>query len=411
MTNYSKFVKKILALSFSTALVAGAALPTLSSATGFTDIKEGKWYTEAVNALATDTILEGYKDGSFKPLNNMTKAETVKVIALAKGLDVENVKSPDFSDVKEDAWYYKYIAAAKEAGIVLGDGNGKFEPGKKINRAEMASLLVKAFNLEGEPEKNSFTDVKTSDWYYDEIQALIANEVTIGTTTTTFSPKALLNRAQGAEFVYRSINLPVEEDTSKEEVDTEAPVAGELSIELDGDSDALITADFAGAVETTIELPLDSTLTALSLEITDENLVKEDVTVQLTAVPEDYPTDAPAVPNTWGTLQYNETSEKWDLLVPETNNPYTFSLAGDYTLEATFSDEAGNETKLVITTKVVSGNQDATQSVEEDTTNATVEETPTTTTVDLTQDENTTVITNEEPQDSSPEADVIGTTL
>lgn len=206
MTYQSKFSKKFLALTLSAAIVGGAVVPAITSAAGFKDVENGKWYTEAINALSSKSIINGIDGNLFKPADKMTKAEAVKMIAVAKGLKIEDVKAPGFSDVKEGQWFYKYVAAAKEAGIVKGDGTGKFDPNKKIDRAEMASLLVSAYNLDAKDAKINFTDVQASDWFYDEVQALVASGLTNGTSEKTFSPKKSLNRAEGAQFIYRAVN-------------------------------------------------------------------------------------------------------------------------------------------------------------------------------------------------------------
>lgn len=215
MSYQTKFSKKFLAFTLTAALVGGSIAPSISAA-GFKDVEAGKWYSEAINVLSDKAIINGMGEGLFMPKDKMTKAQVVKMIAVAKDLDTEEVASPEFSDVKEGAWYYKYVAAAKEAGIVLGDGTGKFDPNKEINRAEMASLLVKAYDLDGKDTEIDFKDVKTSDWFYDEVQALVASGLTNGTSDTTYSPKASLLRAQGAEFVHRAI--------TKEATDAESAI-------------------------------------------------------------------------------------------------------------------------------------------------------------------------------------------
>lgn len=215
MTYQFKLSKKFLALTLSAALVGGSVVPTFAKEASFTDVEEGKWYTESIEALAAGSIVNGVKEGLFKPLQDITKAEMVKMIAIAKELDTENIESSSFSDVKEGKWYYKYIAAAEEAGIALGDGTGKFEPEKNITRAEVASLLVTAFDLDEDATEVAFTDVKTDDWFYDEVQSLIAAKLTKGTTTTTFSPDNQLTRAEGAEFVYRGMKLIAAEEEAQ----------------------------------------------------------------------------------------------------------------------------------------------------------------------------------------------------
>ena len=85
-------------------------------------------------------------------------------MAITLGLEVKRWRKTIFKDA-QDSWAAKYIAAVEKAGVIQGDGTGNFNPSNQINRASMASMIVKAYKLEdkvsGELE-TKFSDLKRS---------------------------------------------------------------------------------------------------------------------------------------------------------------------------------------------------------------------------------------------------------
>ena len=101
------------------------------------------WSQEAVEALAVRGILLGKGDGLFDPQGTVTRAEFTAMIARLLSLEPAGEAIP-FEDVTDDAWYAKELAAAHEAGIVLGKPDGTFGGDEPITRQEMAVLLYRA---------------------------------------------------------------------------------------------------------------------------------------------------------------------------------------------------------------------------------------------------------------------------
>lgn len=215
MKKYASSYEKAFKASIATAMAAGmlvAVAPVHTSAseakvTSFSDVKniESHHFYESVMDLASRGIVKGFEDGTFKPSQSVTRGQMAKVLALTLELDIENVKNPGFKDLPTTHQYYGPIAALVEAGIVDGYDDKTFKPGNPITRAHMAKMLQLGFNLEEEKFGNSpFTDVKATHWYADHVQALVANQITTGTTPTTFSPNAYVTRGQMASFIVRS---------------------------------------------------------------------------------------------------------------------------------------------------------------------------------------------------------------
>src|SRR5690606_38073392 len=91
------------------------------------------------------------------------------------------------------------------AGIIKGYEDNTFRPQGNLTRAHVAQMLVLGYELEEENLSNlPFKDINKKQWFANYIQTLYANEITTGTTPTTFSPNAFVTRGQVASFLNRS---------------------------------------------------------------------------------------------------------------------------------------------------------------------------------------------------------------
>lgn len=160
-----------------------------------------------IHYLADLGVIKGYPvEGydwivQFKPSNEVTKRQVATMLVRALELEQETYKDPGFSDVKKTDGAYKEIAIATQRGFFKkGD---KFNPGTSITRAEMAYALVAAFKLQGQ-SKLVFSDVPTTHAAYKDVQALAANKITTG-SNGKFHPDDKLTRAQFASFLARAI--------------------------------------------------------------------------------------------------------------------------------------------------------------------------------------------------------------
>jgi hypothetical protein len=207
-----KLFPKVFAAALSIIVVIGSALiyipPPVSAnanqAQAFTDVRQTDYFFEAIKDLSSRGILTGYEDGSFRPNQPVTRGQAAKILALTLGLDTKNVENPRFKDVKKTDWFYGYVAALAQEGIMEGYGN-TFKPQEALTRAQIAKVLSKGFDLGEENLKmNPFIDVKKSDWYSNYLPALITNKITLGKTAVTFDPNGKVTRGQMAAFVKRS---------------------------------------------------------------------------------------------------------------------------------------------------------------------------------------------------------------
>lgn len=198
------FYHYALAATLATSAIVIAA--PVSAATTFPDVDSSTEEGQAILNLAERGILSGYLDGTFKPANSITRTQAAKILAGILDLDTQNVTNPQFKDVKPGDENYGAIAALANAEIISGS-NGYFNPTKNITRGQMSKMIVRGFELEiAKYADMPFTDVVAGSEYEPYIQTLFANNITKGTTPTTFGPQSNVKRSQLASFVVRAEN-------------------------------------------------------------------------------------------------------------------------------------------------------------------------------------------------------------
>lgn len=107
----------------------------------YPDVFATDWYASFIRIARTYGIVNGYKDGLFKPVKNMTRAEALKVMMLAADWKITSGYPAVFPDVSKDSWYYDIVNYAYGSGVVKGYVNNKFGPDDLITRGQTAVIL------------------------------------------------------------------------------------------------------------------------------------------------------------------------------------------------------------------------------------------------------------------------------
>ena len=140
----------------------------------YSDVNAGDWFNNAISTLSNAGIVTGYNDGTFRPNQPITRGEMAKIIA-----NFANLKSGDktFTDLAGH-WSKTYVELAAGNGWIAGYPDGSFRPDQKITRAETVTMINRV--LDRVPAKESrllsrsimltFPDNKPGDWYYIAIQ-------------------------------------------------------------------------------------------------------------------------------------------------------------------------------------------------------------------------------------------------
>lgn len=177
---------------------------TTSAAVGFHDVGDTHPAKNEIHYLAQQGIINGYPDGEFGVNDEITRLQASSIIIRALGLQTNDRPVPKFSDVKEGDYGYSIIATIADEGIIQGV-DGQFKPSDKLTRAQMAAILVRAFNLQGE-SSYLFRDVSAEHWAAPSIKALVENKITMGFADNTYKPNQPITRAHFAVFTARVLN-------------------------------------------------------------------------------------------------------------------------------------------------------------------------------------------------------------
>ena len=146
----------------------------MTKSNGYNDVKDGDWFCCAVSTLSKMGIIKGYEDGSFKPNDPISRAEFA---AIAARFDPDGDKTPaSFSDVTSH-WAKDEISVAANHGWIKGYEDGSFKPDQKITRAETMTLVNRVLNRLPETKDDLHKDMKTwvdnmdeTAWYYLAVQ-------------------------------------------------------------------------------------------------------------------------------------------------------------------------------------------------------------------------------------------------
>ena len=187
----------------------GAGRIKVVTAPTFTDVKEGAWYYKYVMDMAAAGLIKGMTPTTFEPDGTLTRAETAMLLYRMAG-EPEVKEAPTFTDVKADDWYAVAIAWAEDEKIVNGMTPTTFEPNSKVTRAQLVTML---YRMVGEPEVKeaaTFTDVKAGMWYSNAIAWAEDEKIVDGMTPTTFEPDGDCLRCQAAKVMCIFRALPTE---------------------------------------------------------------------------------------------------------------------------------------------------------------------------------------------------------
>lgn len=127
-----------------------------------------------------------------------------------------------FTDVSTSDYYYDAVLWAVENGVTSGVSATAFGPNVTVTRAQMMTFLWRAHGSPKATGNNPFTDVSTSDYYYDAVLWAVANGVTSGTSATTFGPDNAVTRAQAVTFQWRAAGSPAVSGNSFDDVSADA---------------------------------------------------------------------------------------------------------------------------------------------------------------------------------------------
>lgn len=177
----------------------------VSTAAAFSDIPNTHDNYVAITYLNEQGIVSGYEDGTYKPNQIVNRAEALKIILEGKDVEIrEDLIDINYSDVTGSDWFTKYVMTATNLGIVGGNPDGTFAPGREVARAEFLKMLLNASNFNASKWEGiqMFPDIPSDQWYTPFMnyagQAGIINKNENG----NLKPAEALGRGEVAEILY-----------------------------------------------------------------------------------------------------------------------------------------------------------------------------------------------------------------
>ncbi len=177
-------------------------VPPIQDTSIYSDVPTTHWGYKAIETLSKQGIING-SEGKFRPEDNITRAEFVKILAVAFDLPMGGDNA--FVDVNASDWFAPYVNAAYSAGLALGS-NGQFNPYDNITRQDAALLLYRFAVYAGKAFDSAsyeFSDSPTiSDYAKEAVGIMAANGFINGMGDGTFAPVANMTRAQAAQLLF-----------------------------------------------------------------------------------------------------------------------------------------------------------------------------------------------------------------
>ena len=171
----------------------------------FADVQEGKYYYSAVLWAVESGVTAGTSATTFSPEEGCTRAQVVTFLWRAAGEPAPTTSNAPFADVTNGTYYYSAVLWAAENEITSGTSATTFSPDDTCTRAQIVTFL---WRYRGRPEpveaNNPFGDVSKSVYYAKAVLWAAGNGVTSGTSASTFSPDDTCTRAQVVTFLYRA---------------------------------------------------------------------------------------------------------------------------------------------------------------------------------------------------------------
>lgn len=174
----------------------------------FSDVTPDSKYFDSLAYLKRNGVISGFKDNTFRPYQELSRAELMKTIVTAKreyplALNYNNC----FKDVGTE-WYAPYVCLAKEKQWVGGYEDGSFHPDDSLTKAEALKMIMVAFGIKETPDSvvplNSFADIDKDAWYADFIKvAEERNLLDENPAVDLYKPNDPANRGDAAQIIYR----------------------------------------------------------------------------------------------------------------------------------------------------------------------------------------------------------------
>ncbi len=175
-----------------------------------TATKDAHWAHETIDVMTAKGYISGYEDGTFRPDNNITRAEFSALVYRILGL--EAAEDGVIYDDTENHWAEDIIATMslpEGYGMLRGYGNGNFGPNDMITREQAVAIIARAksavWNAAEDDARKVFSDSdKISTWFAGEMDAAVTNGLITGYQDGSYKPGDLTTRAEACVLLARA---------------------------------------------------------------------------------------------------------------------------------------------------------------------------------------------------------------
>jgi hypothetical protein len=185
---------------------------TAASGSEFSDVPDDFWAKDYVQYFVQQDIITGYKDGTFKPEEPMSRAAVAAQIEEAYGFaEIEREKALNFEDVTQEFWAESAIDETTKTGFLAGYPGDVFRPERPMTRTEVLVALVSGLDLKpsGDPQEilSVYQDAdQIPEWAVEKVAAATeAGLVASYPNTDTFNPNEPATRAEVSAMIYQGL--------------------------------------------------------------------------------------------------------------------------------------------------------------------------------------------------------------
>ena len=217
MTN---LLKRILSVVLILSLITGIVPAPVFGADGRTQFSDwpNNWSSEALQAALDNGLMIG-NNGKIRPNDFITRAELATIVNRAFGA-TETASLTGFSDIPAKAWYFGDMAKAVQMGTFAGSGNGLMRPDDPITREEAFAVINRAFELEAADQAalDKFSDkIAISPWAVPEVAAMAAAGYVNG-DGINLKPKDKISRAEFAQVMHNIVKIYIRQSATVTEM-------------------------------------------------------------------------------------------------------------------------------------------------------------------------------------------------
>ena len=226
MKGVIKFFRFFLAVLVTAGVVMSLATATwaaelVANTATFSDVLENSQFFVPIQYLSDHGLVKGYSDGTFRPYQEVNRAEALAVIMRVAGIDTDQSvatadaettasSTPPYRDVTKNKWFYATVSSAKSLGLVTGFENGKyFRPSRDITLVEalrmfFAAQHIDTNNIAGNNTPKMPPNIAPDAWYTNDVlYALSLTMISQQESGRIFAPDAPLHRGELALLIYR----------------------------------------------------------------------------------------------------------------------------------------------------------------------------------------------------------------